>query len=78
MKALDYSDVQFINRGRKKFSEIGRVMKFIDAAATSAGVIPTETMTQVEANAAYISTQPAISQIIPSTYNTNRKKKGKD
>ena len=42
MKYFETSDVKFLSRARKKLSEIRRVMRFLDTAATSAGLAPKE------------------------------------
>jgi hypothetical protein len=52
MKKFETRNVSFLGRGRKKLSEIRCVMKFLDTAATSAGLAPREHMTHMEANAA--------------------------
>ncbi len=72
MKWFVTNDVKFIKGGRKKLSEIRRVMKFLDTSAASAGEAPREHMTHMEANACYSSSQAALKQLIPDTTPTGR------
>ena len=74
MKMLETKDVKFLNRGRKKLSEIRCVMKFLDNAAASAGLAPRERMTNMEAIACYKSSQPALCDVIPDETPTGRKR----
>lgn len=74
MKMLETKDVKFLNRGRKKLSEIRCVMKFLDNAAASAGLAPRERMTNMEAIACYRSSQPALCDVIPDETPTGRKR----